>query len=46
MQKFDSQPRLFMLSIINSFKLMKSYHEYQIMKYFLDVLRQSRGVTT
>ena len=34
MEKFDSQPRLFMPPIINSFKLMKSNHEYQIMKYF------------
>ena len=34
MEKFDSQPKLFMLSTINSFKLMKSNHEYQIMKNF------------
>ena len=31
MEKIDSQLRLIMLSTINSFKLMKSNHEYQIM---------------
>ena len=41
MEKFDSQPRLFMLSTINSFKLMKSNHEYQIMKYVLATLCQN-----
>ena len=41
MEKFDSQPRLFMLSTIISFKLMKSNHEYQIMKYFLATLCQN-----
>ena len=34
MEKFDSWPILFILFTINSFKLMKSNHEYQIMKYF------------
>ena len=34
MEKVDSQPRQFMLFTINSFKSMKSNHEYQIMKYF------------
>ena len=41
MEKFDSQPRLFMLSIINFFKLMKSNHEYQMMKYFSAILCQN-----
>ena len=41
MEKFDSQPRLFMLPTINSFKLMKSNYEYQIMNYFLATLCQN-----
>ena len=41
MEKFDSQPRLFMLSTINSFKLMKLNHEYQIMKYIWATLYQN-----
>ena len=40
MEKFYSQIRLFMLSTINSFKLMKSNHEYQIMAYILATLSQ------
>ena len=41
MEKFDYQPKLFMLSTINSFKLMKSNHEYQIMTYFSATLCQN-----
>ena len=41
MEKFDSQPRQFMLSTINSFKLMKQNHKYQIMKYFSTTLCQN-----
>ena len=41
MEMFDSQPRLFLLSTINSLILMKSNHEYQIMKYFLSNLCQN-----
>ena len=41
MKKTNSQPRLFMLSTINFYKLMKSNHEYQIMKYFLAMLYQN-----
>ena len=35
MKKFDSQAKLIMLPTINFFKLIKSSHEYQIMKYVL-----------
>ena len=41
MEKFDSQPRLFMLPTTNTFKLMKSNYEYQIMKYLLATLYQN-----
>ena len=41
MENFDSQPRSFMLSTINSFKLLKSSHEYHIMKYFAATLCQN-----
>ena len=41
MEKFDSQPRSIMLSTINSFKLMKSNHGYQIMKYFSATMCQN-----
>ena len=41
MEKFDSQPRWSMLSTINSFKSIKSNHEYQILKYFSATLSQS-----
>ena len=41
MEKFDSRPILFILLTISSFKLMKSNHEYQIMKYFLATLCQN-----
>ena len=41
MEKFDSQPRSIMLPTINSFKLMKSNHEYQIMKYFSATMCQN-----
>ena len=41
MKKFDSQAKLFMLPTINFFKLIKSSHEYQIMKYFLATFCQN-----
>ena len=41
MEKFNSQPRYFMLSTKNTFKLMKSKHEYQTMKYFSATLSQN-----
>ena len=39
MEKPNSQPRSFMFTI-NSFKLIKSNHEYQIMKYISATLCQ------
>ena len=41
MEKLDFQPRLFILSAINPFELIKSNYEYQIMKYFLPTLCQN-----
>ena len=41
MEKFDFQPTQFILSRVKSFKLMKSNHEYQIMKYFSAMLCQN-----
>ena len=41
MEKLNSQSKLLMLPTTNSFILMKSNHEYQIMEHFLAALCQN-----